>query len=102
MGGGGIPCIKYLIQVQIFLFGVLLETSEAVRDGNIQNIMPVVHRPAFLRTSNISIEKRKINVQVRAQAKIPNFSHKSTHLRIATYHGMYFHSHIMEILESEV
>lgn len=33
-------------------------------------------------------------------SKISNFSHKSTRLRIATYHGTYFHSPIWEILES--
>lgn len=92
MAGGGMPCIEYLIQVQIFF--VWCFTNEAVRDWNMQNIIPVVHRAAFLRNSNISIEKRAIIVQVRAQAKIPNFSHKYTQLRIATYHGTYFHSYI--------
>lgn len=85
---------RILIQVQIFLFGILLETNEAVRDWNMQNIMPVVHRAAFLRNSNISKEKSSIIVQVRAQAKIPNSSHKSTQPRIATCHGTYFYSHI--------
>lgn len=97
MAGGGIPCIEYLIQVHIFLFGVLLETNEAVTDWNMQNTMPVVQRPAILRNSNISTEKRAVIVQVRAQAKVPNFSHKSTQLRTATCHGTYFHSYLGNI-----
>lgn len=49
---------RILNSVKICSFGVLLETNEAVRDWNIQNILPVVHGPAFLRNSNTSTEKR--------------------------------------------
>lgn len=49
-----------------FSFGILLETSEAARDWNIQNIMPVLHRRVFLKHS---VEMGAIVVQVRVQLK---------------------------------
>lgn len=62
-----------------FLFGILLETSEATRDCSMQNTMRRYCTDLFSsKNANISMEMRAIIAQVRAQAKVPNFSHKPT------------------------
>lgn len=77
-----------------FLFGILLETSEAARDWNIENIVPVLHRHVFLKHS---MEMRAIIVQARAQLKHQTLAINSLSGEQPYIHRKYFHSCITEI-----
>lgn len=77
MAGGGIPCIEYLIQDQNFYLIFYWKPMKQLKTGTYKILCQYCTGLFFSKIQSISMKMRAIIVQVRAQAKVSNFSHKS-------------------------